>query len=360
MTEREFLTAVYSFIEFGPAHINLLLRYFKKPSKIWKAKTDDLLKIGLSIKKVANFEKFRSSFNLKNYFEDLEKRKVGFVTYLDKDYPENLKEIDFCPVVLYYKGVLKPKETNLIAIVGARKMTSYGREVAEKFAKELAGFGITIVSGLARGIDTIAHKAALSVGGRTIAVLGNGLDTIYPPENRSLALEIIKLGGAIISEYPLGYPALPINFANRNRIISGLSRSIVVVEGAKKSGTLLTATHAAEQGRTVFAIPGPITSPMSEAPLFLLKNGARIATSPQDILSDLNFEIIVDKKKIEKVFPENKEEEKIIEVLASEPMHLDELVRITGYATSKISARLTIMEMKGLVKNMGGGIYRKI
>lgn len=360
MTEREFLVAVYSFVEFGPAHINLLLKYFKKPSKVWRAKTDDLLKIGLSVKKVGNFEEFRNSFNPEKYFEDLAKKKVGFVTLLDKDYPENLSGVDARPVVLYYKGILKPKETNLVAIVGTRKMTSYGREVTEKFAGELAGFGVTIVSGLARGVDTAAHKAALGAGGRTIAVLGNGLDTTYPPENEVLASEIVKRGGAVVSEYPLGYPALPVNFANRNRIISGLSLAIIVVEGAEKSGTLLTATHAAEQGRTVFAVPGPITSPMSAAPLFLLKNGARIASTTQDILEELDLQVKVDREKIEKVLPGGKDEEKILEVLVNEPMHLDELVRITGCATSEISARLTIMEMKGLVKNLGGGIYRKI
>ena len=360
MTEREYLTAVYAFPEFGPAHINLLLKYFKKPSKIWGAKTDDLLKIGLSVKKVGNFGEFRNSFNPEKYFEDLAKKKVGFVTLLDKDYPENLSGVDARPVVLYYKGILKPKETNLVAIVGTRKMTSYGREVTEKFAGELAGFGVTIVSGLARGVDTVAHKAALGAGGRTIAVLGNGLDTTYPPENEVLAREIVKRGGAVVSEYPLGYPALPVNFANRNRIISGLSLAIIVVEGAEKSGTLLTATHAAEQGRTVFAVPGPITSPMSAAPLFLLKNGARIASTTQDILEELDLQVKVDREKIEKVLPGGKDEEKILEVLVNESMHLDELVRITGCATSEISARLTIMEMKGLVKNLGGGIYRKI
>jgi DNA processing protein len=239
-------------------------------------------------------------------------------------------------------------------------MTSYGREVTEKFAYELANFGVTIVSGLARGVDTIAHKAALSAGGRTVAVLGNGLDTTYPPENEILAREIIKKGGAVVSEYPLGYPAIPVNFANRNRIVSGLSRAVIVIEGAEKSGTLLTASHAAEQGRTVFAVPGAITSPMSAAPLFLLKNGARIATNSNDVLEELNMQVRVDREKIENILPTGEEEKNLLEILKNEPMHLDELVRITEYSTSEISARLTIMEMKGMVKSLGKGIYKKI
>ncbi|MCX6705406.1 MAG: DNA-processing protein DprA, partial [Candidatus Woesebacteria bacterium] len=243
--------------------------------------------------------------------------------------------------------------------VGTRKVTSYGREVTQKFSSELASFGITIISGLAYGVDTVAHKACLSVHGKTVAVLGNGLDTIYPFENTALALEIIKAGGAIISEYPLGYPALPVNFAIRNRIVSGLSDAVIVIEGAEKSGTLLTASHAAEQGKTVFAVPGQITSPLSAAPLFLLKNGAKIATETKDILDELDMQVKVDKEKIKNIVPDSPQEEKILEILENEALHLDELVRISGGKTPEISARLTIMEMKGMVRNMGKGIYRK-
>ena len=189
--------------------------------------------------------------------------------------------------------------------------------------------------------------------------MGQGLDSVYPPENADLAEKIIKSDGAILSEYPLGMPALPINFAIRNRIVSGLSAAVVVIEGAEKSGTLLTASHAAEQGKTVFAVPGQITSPMSAAPHFLLRNGAKIATSATDILEELDLQIKVDKEKIEKIMPSTKEEVKLIEILEVEPLHLDELVRITGGKTADISARLTIMEMKGIVRNLGGGIYRK-
>lgn len=300
MTESEYLTATYAFNYFGPAKINLLLSYFKSAGKIWLAETRELIEIGIGEARALEFDQFRKNFDIKDYFSRLKKLKINVVTILDKNYPENLKDLDGAPSVLYFKGKLKSSDINSIAVVGSRKMTSYGREIAEKFSAELASFGITIISGLARGIDTAAHKGALSVGGRTVAVLGNGLDSVYPLENTKLAEGIIENGGAIFSEYPLGYPALPVNFAVRNRIVSGMSAAVVVIEGAEKSGTLLTANHAAEQGKTVFAVPGPVTSPMSAAPHYLLKNGACLATNTRDILEELDLQVKVDKEKLEK------------------------------------------------------------
>jgi DNA processing protein len=359
MLESEYLTAVYAFNYFGPARVKLLLSYFKTPKKIWKSTKEELTETGLSEKKVLEFEKFRKDFDIENYFSRLKKLKIEVTTVLDKNFPKNLKGLDGAPLLLYYKGSLDCLKANCVAIVGTRKMTAYGREVTQKFSSELANFGITIISGLAYGVDTAAHKGCLSVGGKTAAVLGNGLDTIYPTENTGLANEIIKTGGAVISEFPLGYPSLPVNFAIRNRIVSGLSDAVIVVEGAEKSGTLLTATHAAEQGKTVFAIPGQITSPLSFAPLFLLKNGAKLATEVKDVLDELDMQVKVDKEKIAKIIPDTPEEEKLLTILENEPLHLDELVRISGCKTQEISARLTIMEMKGMVRSMGNGIYKK-
>lgn len=360
MTEDQYLTAVYSFNYFGPQRVNLLLKFFKSAKNIWLTTPEKLIETGLSNEKVISFEKYRNNFDIKIYFEKLKKLEIKVVTFLDDNYPQNLEGIDGAPLVLYYKGTLKKNDINSVAIVGSRKMTSYGREVAELFSGQLANFGVTIISGLARGIDTVAHKACLANGGRTIAVLGNGLDSVYPSENIFLANEIIKNGGAIISEYPLGYPALPVNFAIRNRIVSGLSTAVIVIEGAEKSGTLITASNAAEQSKTVFTIPGQITSPLSYVPLFLLKNGAKIATSPKDIMEELDFNLKINPEEVEKVMPDTPEQEKILEILSNEPLHMDELVRISKMPTSVISARLTIMEMKGMVKNMGRGIYRKI
>lgn len=359
MTEIEYLTAISVFTYFGPARIRLLISYFKKAKNVWMASNKELIEIGLSVNKVNEFDNFRKNFEIEKYFQSLEKEKINVVTYLDTNFPKALNELNDCPAVLYYKGTLDCLDKPTVAIVGSRKMTSYGKEVAEKFAGELGSFGITIVSGLAHGIDTVAHKSCVSVGGTTAAVLGCGLDQIYPSENKNLSDEIINKKGILISEYPLGYPALPVNFAIRNRIVSGLSSCVVVIEGEEKSGTLLTATHAANQGKTVFAVPGNIMSPLSKAPLFLLKNGARIATEPKDILDELNIETKIDRVKMRKISPDNKEEEKILEFLNTEPLLLDELVRISKCKTSEISARLTIMEMKGLVKNLGGGKYKK-
>lgn len=360
MKEKHYLVALSAFIPFGPKRIELLTGYFGSAKKVWNASPKKLILVGINEKQVGAFETFRKAFDIESYLKKLEKLKIDFVVKADKNYPENLKDLDNAPSVLYIRGKLISSDANAVAVVGSRKMTSYGREVTEKFSSDLANFGITIISGLARGIDTAAHKGALSAGGRTIAVLGCGLDSVYPPENLGLAKEIIQKGGALVSEYPLGYPALPTNFANRNRIVSGLSKAVLVVEGAEKSGTLLTASSAAEQGRTVFAVPGQITSPLSAAPLFLLKNGAKIATEPPDILEELDIQVKVDREKIEKVMPSTKDEAELLEILANEPLHLDELARISSLDTPSVSARLTIMELKGLVKNLGGGVYRRI
>ena len=203
----------------------------------------------------------------------------------DKHYPENLLTLsdNERPELLYISGKIRKKDRKAVAIVGSRRMTNYGKRTTARFARELAKNNVTIVSGLARGIDTVAHKAALSAGGRTIAVLGCGLDIIYPPENKALAGRV-RNSGALVSEFSLGTKPLGKNFLTRNRIISGLSLAVLVVEGARRSGTLSTASWAANQGREVFAVPGPIDSPLSAAPLFLIENGAQIAQNPKDIL----------------------------------------------------------------------------
>ena len=212
-------------------------------------------------------------------------KEIYKVRWENKQYPENLRTLpgNERPELLYISGKVKKKDRKAIAIVGSRRMTDYGKRTTARFARELAKNNVTIVSGLARGIDTIAHKAALSAGGRTIAVLGCGLDTIYPSENMALAKKI-KNNGALISEFPIGTKPLGKNFLTRNRIISGLSLAVLVVEGARRSGTLSTASWAANQGREVFAVPGPIDAPLSAAPLFLIENGAQIARNPKDIL----------------------------------------------------------------------------
>lgn len=357
MTDRQYLVLLYSFIYFGPQRTKLLMKYFGSARNAWKAPRDKLLVTGLKTTAIGEFVKYRESMDGDKYFKRLAKLGISCTTYKDKDYPANLADLKNAPLVLYVCGKLLSKDINAVSVVGARKMTTYGRSVAHKFSTEIANCGVTIVSGLAMGVDAVAHKAALDVSGRTIAVLGCGLDNIYPANNFGLAKEIVKKGSAIISEYPLGYPALPANFANRNRIISGLSKAVVVVEGKAKSGTILTAKHAADQGREVFAIPGEITSPMSEAPYFLIRNGAKMAISPKDVLDELNLQLVVDRQEVEKIMPSDNLEKSIYKALETEKMSTDEVARKLKKRVSEISSKLVMMELKGVIESFGDGVY---
>jgi DNA processing protein len=360
MSEKQYLVALYAFTSFGPARTNLLINYFGSSKAAWNADRGKLREIGLSKKTVEKFNVFRKNFDLKEYFNRLKKLKIEYVIHSDDNYPENLRGLEGAPLVLYVLGRLKASDTQAVAMVGTRKMTSYGREVATKFAHELSAMGIVIISGLAFGVDAAAHIATIEAGGRGIAVLASGLDIITPASNTELAKRLVKGGGAIVSEYPLGTSPLRTFFPSRNRIISGLSKAVVVVEGARKSGTLLTASAAAEQGRQVFAVPGQITSPMSEASHYLIKNGAKMATNVEDIVEELDLQFTIDKEEVEKVMPSDKTEEKLVEILANEPLHLDDIGRISGLQVSDVSAKLTVMELKGMVKNIGNGVYKKI
>lgn len=360
MTDRKYLTALYSFTQFGPARTKLLIKYFGSAKNAWKAGITELISVGLRKSLVSEFGVYRSKFNIQKYFQELDRLSIKVITKQDKEYPINLLDLEDAPLILYVRGNIKTGDVNSVAIVGTRKMTAYGREVATMLAYELASYGVTIVSGLALGIDAAAHKAAIDASGRCIAVLASGLDRVTPASNINLAKDIIKNGGAIVSESPLGAEIWRSSFPLRNRIISGLARAVIVVEGAKKSGTLLTASAAAEQGRQVFAVPGQINSPLSAAPHFLLKAGAKMATNVSDILEELDMQLKVDRQAVEKVLPSSKDEEELIKILANEQLHLDELARITGLAVHEISARLTGMELKGLVKNIGKGMYKKV
>jgi DNA processing protein len=258
----------------------------------------------------------------------------------------------------YYKGEIR-NITNCLAIVGSRKHTSYGARVTESIAGELAANGFTIISGLALGVDTIAHQAALKAKGRTIAVLGTGLDnqSLYPPANRKLAEDIVANGGAIISEFPLGTEPLRYNFPMRNRIVSGLSLGTVVVEASEKSGSLITATCALEQGREVFAVPGNIFSDFSKGTNNLIKQGAKAVSSAQEIIETFDFQYEARHTALKKAVPASIEEEKIIAIIGCETRHINDIVRLSELDTSRINSTLIIMEMKGMVRNIGGGEY---
>lgn len=271
----------------GPQRFALLKKYFGSAQKAWEASESDLLKTGLSFSLVRQLVAFRQKANLPSLFLRLRENNQECQILADKKYPENLKKIDNPPFVLFFKGQIKPLDRRALAVVGSRRMSSYGFQITQKLVGELVKKKMTIVSGLARGIDTVAHQTALKMGGRTLAVLAGGLDKIYPPENQRLAQEISKGQGALISEYPPGFPLNKGHFPARNRLIAGLSLGVLVIEGTDKSGSLITARHAADQGKEVFAVPGPISSSLSQAPLLLIKQGAKVVQNVEDILEEL-------------------------------------------------------------------------
>ncbi len=346
----------------GPKRFFLLLKYFGKAKKIWQASKKTLLELNLSPKLIEKFINFRNQINLQTEGLKLQKNLVEFIPFCEESYPKILKEIGSPPIGLFIKGEITIQDSRAIGVVGTRKISPYGRQVTEKFVNELTTAGFTIVSGLARGVDSVAHRVALGSGGRTIAVLGCGLDRIYPPEHKPLAEQIIKNNqGAVVSEFPLGMQAMPGNFPARNRIISGLSLGVLVTEGASKSGTKITAKLAADQNREVFAIPGPITSALSEGPAELIKMGAKLVTNIKDILEEFNLPALNQdsegEKKLRTINFDNEIEEKIWQLLVDGNRHIDEIINESGESGKNISSTLTLMEIKGLVKNFGEGIY---
>ncbi len=276
----------------GPKRFFLLLNYFGSAQNIWQASENKLIQTGLSQKIVKRFVIYRKSIDLGSKEKELVKKKTQFVTYSDKLYPQYLKEISSPPIGLYVKGRLFLSDKKTIAVVGTRKVTEYGKKVTLQLVKDLVASGFTIISGLARGVDGVAHKAALGNGGKTIAVLGSGVDVVYPPEHKALARAIIASNkGAVISEFPMGTTPKKGHFPARNRIVSGISLGVLIIEGARKSGTKITATCAANQGREVFAVPGPIDSSLSAGPADLIKEGAKLVTGIDDILEEFKHAI---------------------------------------------------------------------
>lgn len=277
----------------GAVRFKTLLDAFGNAEAAWNATPQALQDAGLSAKIVDTFQRVRKGVSLEQVAERIQNLGVQVLTWDDETYPRHLKEIDQPPPVLYVRGNLKAEDEWAVAMVGTRKVTAYGRQVAEEVATALAHNGVTIVSGLARGVDSIAHQAALNAGGRTLAVLGNGVDLIYPPENCKLADQIMQQG-ALVSDYALGTQPDGQNFPPRNRIISGLSLAVIIVEAGDTSGALITAGFAAEQGRDVFAVPGNINAPQSRGTNRLIRDGAQPLLSPQDVLEALNLTMVTE------------------------------------------------------------------
>jgi len=343
----------------GPKRFSLLIEHFKTAQNAWEAGEEALHQAGLDDRSCRELISARSTLNLEHIAEALVKEGINTTTPEQDDYPPLLKEIYDPPPILYYRGTLPDERSYPIGVVGTRKCTPYGKMACETIVHSLAEQNITIVSGLAYGIDASAHETTLNAHGTTIGVLGASLEksNIYPAGNRMLGERMVAEGGALISEHPLGTPPLKQHFPRRNRIISGLSYGVLVVEAPEKSGALLTARYALEQDREVFAIPGNITNENALGTNNLIKMGARLVTDASDVLETLNIHNVEAYVAASTIVPHTKEESAILGVLTKEPLHIDEIARLTNCAVRDINAALTLMEMKGMVRHMGGMRY---
>lgn len=341
----------------GPAKVQALLDYFGSLTHAWQANEYELQKIGLDRRAIKTFLQTRREVDLEAALQKVEEAQISLLTWEMPAYPTYLREISNPPPLLYYLGDLLEQDQWAVAVVGTRRLTSYGRQVTRDLVAGLVQHNITVVSGLARGIDAVAHKTAVELGGRTLAVLGSGLDCVYPAEHRSLAQEIIQGQGAVISEYGLGIQPEAKNFPPRNRIISGLSLGVIIVEAGERSGALITTNFALEQDREVFAVPGNINSPASRGPNRLIQEGAKLVTQVDDVLEELNLLMVAERTAVQLALPETAEEIALYSHLSGQPLHIDELSRATGLPSALVSSTLTLMELKGMVQHVGGMNY---
>ncbi len=341
----------------GPARFHRLLERFKEPERAWRASEEELAALGVDAKFLPALREKRAALSLDREIEKLQRLDVSVLTVFDPNYPLRLKEIFNPPPLLYVKGEITRQDDQSIGVVGTRGPTVYGKELAGRVVPELVQNGLTIVSGLARGIDSIAHRSALDAGGRTIAVLGCGIDVIYPAENRQLYARIQE-SGAVVTEYPLGTKPDAFNFPARNRIISGLSLGTVVVEAQFTSGALITADYALEQNREVFAFPGRAGDRGSAGCNRLIRDGrAKLVTCSDDILAELDLTVAVQQLEIKLALPANDEEGCLLALLSHEPVHVDDLVRGSSLAAPTVTSTLMMLELKGSIRQIGSMSY---
>jgi DNA processing protein len=345
----------------GPVRFQRLLEVCGGAAAAWHATNRELALAGVEPRTAAALRQLRAQTTPADVAERLSRLQISALTLLDEDYPANLRRVADPPPVLFLRGSVQPADTQAVALVGTRRASSYGRAVAERLAEDLAAAGVTIVSGLARGIDTAAHAAAVRAGGRTLAVLGNGLDQVYPPENAGLARQIVaRAAGALVSEFAPGIPPDAVNFPRRNRIISGLAVATVIVEAGERSGALITADFALEQGRDVLAVPGSIFSPLSAGVHELLKQGAAPVTTAGDILSLLGAPAGMPEAPAPVNVGELSNTEKTVwEVLDAEPRHIDDVVRTVRLTAADVSPALMLLELKGLARQVGAMLYTR-
>jgi len=336
----------------GPARIRKLLAHFGGLQRAWEANALELKAAEMDDKSIGIILKARKSINPHLELEKLESRGIKPYAYDSPSYPRLLSYVPNPPVVIYVQGDIVQEDECSVAVVGTRKATAYGREVVSRIVTGLVMNGVTVVSGLARGIDSYAHRAALEAGGRTIAVLGSGLDQVYPWENKKLADDIVR-SGALVSEYPLGTRPEARNFPPRNRIITGLSLAVVVIEADMKSGALISAGFAAQQGREVMAVPGSILSPTSAGTNYLIQQGAKLISRVEDILEELDIDRVSLESDSRSIVTDDPTEQALLDVLGNEPKHIDDIAFESNMPIAVVSASLTMMEIKGIVRSNG-------
>lgn len=355
MSDPKYWIALTEVSDIGPVTARKLLALYKRPEAIFKASYKELCGIpGIGVKRAKGIKEYSGWEKIESDIKKLDSKGIRIVTLNDKDYPETLKNMEDAPLVLYIKGTIQKEDKYAVAIVGSRRPTPYGRFVAEKFSSELSSMGFTIVSGMARGIDGLAHTTAIKSGGRSIAVLGSGIDVPYPPENKVL-MEKVAASGYVMSEFPLGTPPDRENFPKRNRLISGLSLGVLVVEATADSGSLITAGYAVEQGKEVFAIPGNINSPNSAGTNELIKKGAKLVQNVEDVIEELapvlkGFMRAKERAKVEL----SDEEKRLCDIMTPEPKHVDAISRESHLPSSKVLGILLSLELKGVVKQTEG------
>lgn len=362
MTSSAYFAALNRLEKLTPLRFAKLLAYFHNDAEqIWRANITEWMSAGLESDFVAEAFAKKATIDPDIELKKLEAHGVTLLAITDPRYPSLLREIYAPPPVLLVRGTFPlPVDEQAIAVVGTRVPTMYGRQVTTELTRSLASTGIPVVSGLATGVDAIAHETTVESGGRTIAVLGSGVDEIYPPQNKKLAERILSSGGAIISEYPLGTKPTPYNFPQRNRIIAGLVRGVLVTEGKEKSGSLITAELALEFGREVFAVPGSIFSANSIGPNRLISSGARMCTSAEVICDFLNIKNLPREISTSTIISGTAEEVTLLRALSHEPTHIDDIARSVGTSSANVNALLSLLEMRGRVKNLGGMQWVKV
>ena len=344
----------------GRVRFKLLENHFDSMEAAWSASEAELRAAGLDRRTIRSVADGRQKFDPDAEAERLLKSGVRAFTWHDDDYPAQLKEIYDLPPLIYVKGNLTPDDERSIAVVGTRNPSHYGRQVAEQLVYDIASAGVTIVSGLARGVDGIAHRIALDAGQRTIAVLGSGLDIIYPREHTSLS-ERVAENGALVSEHALGTRPDARNFPRRNRIMSGMTLGTLVIEAGARSGALITARQALEENREVFAVPGSIFSPNSEGTNRLIReSAAKLVTACEDVLEELNLSAVAQQIEMTALFPEDENEAELLRYITFDPVHVDDVCRSSGRSAPDVSSTLAMMELKGLVRQVGGMNYVRL